>query len=90
MKEIKHVLEIYEPGSAVDCWVAFESGSAFQSISIGDIVNPGPWTDTTHPTTVAKVTAVEHLVFETDRRITHKKMVYCESVENAPGLRAAI
>jgi len=87
MKTTKYILEIYEPGSAYDCWVSFESENPFQGINTGNLLNPGIWEETMHPTKLAKVVSVEHIIFETENRVTHKLCVYTEAVPNTPEVK---
>lgn len=87
MKTIKYNLEIYEPGSAHDCWVAFEASAPFQNINKGDLLNPGIWEETMHPSRLAKVVNIEHIIFETSQAVTHKICVYTEEVPNTPEIK---
>ncbi|NIM05163.1 MAG: hypothetical protein GTN65_06005, partial [Armatimonadetes bacterium] len=87
MKSVEYDLEIYEPGSADDLWVAFSSDRPFASINKGDIVNPGMWPDSKSPMKVLRVVNVEHGIWETDKGITHKLMVFTEEVEGTRELR---
>ena len=40
-----------------------------------------------HPTKLAKVVSVEHIIFETENRVTHKLCVYTEAVPNTPEVK---
>lgn len=84
MEKAKYALEIYEPGSIYDVWTYLESPSPFLSISRGDFINPGTWTDTMHPKEVARVEGVEHIVFTSGDRVTHKVLVFTSLVSNTP------
>jgi hypothetical protein len=84
MKTAKYVLEIYEPGSIYNPWVSYESLFPFMALNRGDFINPGPWTDTTHPKDVARITGLEHLVMEAGDKIIHKVLVFTELVPNTP------
>lgn len=86
-KPMLYTLEVYEPGSADDCWMSFEAASPFMTISAGDIFNPGIWPGTKSPMFVLRVVTVEHLVHETDTHVKHKVMVYTEEVEGTRELR---
>ncbi len=82
IKTAKYVLEIYEPGSIYNPWIAYESASPFMALSKGDLVNPGPWTDTMHPKDVARITGLEHIVLDSGEKIIHKILVFTELVPN--------
>jgi len=84
MEKAKYALEIYEPGSVYNVWTYLESQSPFMPMNRGDFINPGTWTDTMHPKEVARVEAVEHIVFASGERMVHKVMVFTSLVPNTP------
>lgn len=87
MKTTEYSIEIYEPESGDNCWVAFSSSSPFMGISVGDIVNPVTWEGSQSPMKVLRVINVEHMIWETDTKVKHKVMVYTEEVEGTEELR---
>jgi hypothetical protein len=84
LKTPEYVLEIYEPGKAYDVWAAFTSAAPFMGIRKGDLINPGTWTDSMHPKELGKVVGVEHIIFESERKIVHKLCVFLEAAPNTP------
>ncbi len=84
MKTAKYALEIYEPGSIYNVWTHVESHAPFMALNKGDLINPGPWTDTMHPKEVVKVTGIEHILIETGDKMIHKVLVFTELVPNTP------
>jgi hypothetical protein len=67
-------LEIYQPGSTKEVLASYETSCPLPSIATGEFLNLEP-----HPG-VARVTAIEHLVWEYRGELRHKLMVYSELV----------
>lgn len=80
-------LEIYAPGSTDDVWVVFESTTAFMTISVGDLVNPGIWDGSRSPQKVLRAINVEHIIWQAGGVAKHKVCVYTEEVDGTRELR---
>jgi len=87
MKSIQYEIEIYEPNSADDVWAVFDSSTPFMTISKGDILNPGTWSNSQSPMKVLRVINVEHVIWESGAKVTHKLLVFTEEVEGTRELR---
>lgn len=67
LPKLRYYLEIYEPGSWRDVWMAFDASTPFMAFRVGDIVNPGIWPGSRSPMKVLRVTRVEHIIWDTSR-----------------------
>jgi hypothetical protein len=78
----KYIIEIYYPGKAYDVWISFNSDTPFQTISKGDIINPGTFPDA-NANSMLRVTSVEHVFSIMEHGdAKHKICVYTESIED--------
>jgi len=78
----KYMLEIYEPNSSQSCWVVFKSETPFQTITKGDIINPGFFPDATVQK-VLRVESVEHIVWSLETgEPKHKLCVYTKEIDD--------
>jgi|GEM_PF-3239163 hypothetical protein len=78
-------LEIYEPGSALDVVVSFETDIPVLGMSKGEIINPRTLPNADHLIgKLLKITNVEHMVWynESKTDIKHKICVFTESVSD--------
>ena len=87
MSVIEYSLEVYEPGSADDVWVAFSSTTPFMPIQAGDILNPGLWPNSNSPMRVLRVINIEHFIWEARGDVKHKVLIFTEEVEGTRELR---
>jgi hypothetical protein len=87
MKVVGFTLEIYEPGSADDIWIVFESSTPFMSINRGDILNPAFFSNSQSPMKVLRVINVEHILWEVDGNVMQKILIFTEEVEGTRELR---
>jgi len=87
MKKIEYILEIYKPKSTKDVWVEFKSSQPFISFNVGDIINPGTWVNTKSPMVVLKISTIEYLIWETEKVIKQKIMVFSKEVGGTENLR---
>lgn len=84
----RYFLEILEPGSTRECWVAFSSNSPFMSIHVGEILDPQIWNPAPDPGVILQVVNVEHVIWQLDGQdARHKIVVYTKAVEDSTETR---
>ena len=89
MNNDQFILEIYAPGRTDETWATFQSSLPFQSIHTGDLINPFDWPGSNAPMKIARVTSVEHILWQSNEITKHKLCIYTEEVENHNELRFA-
>ena len=82
-KNIQYYLEIYEPESFYDPIASFQASSPFQTVSVGDILNPRGWDNNQYEMLdhcVLEVIKVEHHIWTVESHIGHKVCVFTRKV----------
>jgi hypothetical protein len=87
MDNDQYILEIYEAGRSDEAWVVFQSSTPFLSIHAGDLINPFDWPNSKAPLKIARVTCVEHILWQSNGKTKHKVCVSTEEVDNTHELR---
>jgi hypothetical protein len=87
MNNDQFILEIYVPGRTEEAWAIFQSSLPFQSIHAGDLINPYDWPGSNAPLKIARVTSVEHILWQSNGIAKHKLCVYTEELDNTKELR---
>lgn len=83
----RYLLEIYEPGSAADVWITFESDAPFGCMHSGNILNNYMLPNSASDETIL-VSAIEHLLWTSEGMTKHKLLVYTSRSYGDPeGLR---
>ncbi len=78
MKQVKYVLEIYEPGNVLDKMKTIESSSPIH-LSVGDFIAAGAW-EGFRVSDRFQIVAVDHGIWEFGDLIIHKLMVYTKRI----------
>jgi hypothetical protein len=76
----QHSIEIYEPGSMETLAGFYESDDPLPTISVGDLIHPGPDSGTQ---SLLRVVTVEHLLWEAEGMVKHKAMIRTQA-EKSP------
>jgi len=78
VKQVKYVLEIYEPGNVLDKMKTIESSSPIY-IATGDFIAAGAW-EGFRVSDRFQVVAVDHGIWEVGDVVIHKLMVYTKRI----------
>ena len=75
----EYMLEILEPDTSEDVVATFKGFQPFQTISVGDLINPRLW-EGRYEGSIYRVVGVEHMIWEAEDMIKHKIVVFTEPV----------
>ncbi len=79
MKQVKYILEIYEPGNVLDVMKTIESASPIQ-IAAGDFIAAGAW-EGFRVSDRFQVVVVDHGIWELEGVVIHKIMAYTKRID---------
>ena len=77
-----YILEIYRPGSRKEVWNTFSSSAPFRTLKVGDMMHLHDGHGSRPGNTLARVAAVEHVIWATEETLFQKAMVFTEAAES--------